>query len=1043
MFLYANNAVAQLRTSLTTGATSLQVEIGSGALFPSPSGSDVFALTIEDRRTRVLEIVYVTARAGDTMTIVRAREGTTAKAFAAGAEVSCRITSAMLADLRNQQMAAPDTIMANLTPAIAVPVGQSPANIMSRFSVFSEGGKGLVPAPGAGALRMLASDGSWVPATDFVGPPGPAPELGVGNVVHSPYTSPLQVQLRPVAGGYLMDMNIPRGQPGVAPTMVGGTATSVAHGQPPAVNVVQISPTSFRVDLSVPDGAQGIAGPMPTLQVGTVTTGDAGSDANISFSFDGVDTYTADFLIPRGYDGPPPDISTGAVTTLPPSSPATVSITNLGEGHYSINFGIPQGYTGSVGPAPILQTGTITTLPPNTPADVQIVPVAAGTYKMDMQLPQGPAGAGTGDMLAANNLSELTDPAAARDHLGLGSAALSPSTAFAPSSHVGAGGAAHAAVTTTVAGFMSAADKVRLNGMADGATANATDAQLRDRATHTGVQAIATITGLQTALNAKVSGPGAATDTNVAVFDGVTGGLVKDGGYSISSMLSRANHTGTQAISTIAGLQGQLDAKASGDTLAAHIGAGGAAHAAVTTTVAGFMSAADKVRLNGMADGATANATDAQLRDRATHTGVQAIATITGLQTALDGKVAGPATAVTDELMAFNGTTGKLAKSAGYTAAALLSRANHTGAQAIATVTGLQAALDDRPTGAAVSAEVAAKAVRYDALQSLTEASKGIARANAGAGVLSGYRNKIINGDFTIWQRGSTQTTAGYGSVDRFNCSFEGGSQSVSQVSFTLGQTDVPGNPIRFLRNTIVGGSAASNYHVVAQAIENARILSGKKVTVTFYAKANATKSISVELSQNFGSGGSTQVDGIGVKKFSIGTTWTKCQTVVDVPSIAGKILGSTADYTSVNIWLSNGSTWNGSTNSLGVQSGTFDIAHLSLVEGDATAEDDPFEQRHYQQELALCQRYYELLTSIAASGYTTLTPTSYSCRVAFAVQKRIIPTMTVLSWDDTGNVNNQRFGYFSERSATFFITATATGQGWMFGVRAIADAEL
>lgn len=46
-----------------------------------------------------------------------------------------------------------------------------------------------------------------------------------------------------------------------------------------------------------------------------------------------------------------------------------------------------------------------------------------------------------------------------------------------------------------------------------------------------------------------------------------------------------------------------------------------------------------KTKLDGIADGATANATDAQLRDRATHTGTQAIGTVSGLQTALDGKV--------------------------------------------------------------------------------------------------------------------------------------------------------------------------------------------------------------------------------------------------------------------------------------------------------------------------------------------------------------------------------------------------------------------
>ena len=46
----------------------------------------------------------------------------------------------------------------------------------------------------------------------------------------------------------------------------------------------------------------------------------------------------------------------------------------------------------------------------------------------------------------------------------------------------------------------------------------------------------------------------------------------------------------------------------------------------------------EKSKLAGIASGATQNASDASLRDRTTHTGVQAIATVTGLQAALDGK---------------------------------------------------------------------------------------------------------------------------------------------------------------------------------------------------------------------------------------------------------------------------------------------------------------------------------------------------------------------------------------------------------------------
>jgi len=52
--------------------------------------------------------------------------------------------------------------------------------------------------------------------------------------------------------------------------------------------------------------------------------------------------------------------------------------------------------------------------------------------------------------------------------------------------------------TASLAGLLSASDKSKLDSMATGATANATNAELRDRATHTGTQAASTITGLGT-----------------------------------------------------------------------------------------------------------------------------------------------------------------------------------------------------------------------------------------------------------------------------------------------------------------------------------------------------------------------------------------------------------------------------------------------------------------------------------------------------------------------------------------------------------------
>lgn len=135
---------------------------------------------------------------------------------------------------------------------------------------------------------------------------------------------------------------------------------------------------------------------------------------------------------------------------------------------------------------------------------------------------------------------------------------------YAPLSHVGSRGTGvHTNATTTEAGFMSASDKSKLNGVATGATANESDAYLLDRVNHTGTQAISTVSGLQNALddkeyvltagtnvtidrtdplnpiiNASISGggggdvvgPASVVNNDVALFDGISGKLIKSGG---------------------------------------------------------------------------------------------------------------------------------------------------------------------------------------------------------------------------------------------------------------------------------------------------------------------------------------------------------------------------------------------------------------------------------------------------------------------------------------------------------------------------------
>lgn len=89
---FKNNASSTLSAGITSVATSLSLSSGEGALFPTLSGSDVFYATLVDTSNNY-EIVKVTARSSDTLTIVRAQDNTTARAFSGGDKFELRMTA--------------------------------------------------------------------------------------------------------------------------------------------------------------------------------------------------------------------------------------------------------------------------------------------------------------------------------------------------------------------------------------------------------------------------------------------------------------------------------------------------------------------------------------------------------------------------------------------------------------------------------------------------------------------------------------------------------------------------------------------------------------------------------------------------------------------------------------------------------------------------------------------------------------------------------------------------------------------------------------
>lgn len=224
------------------------------------------------------------------------------------------------------------------------------------------------------------------------------------------------------------------------------------------------------------------------------------------------------------------------------------------------------------------------------------------------------------------------------------------------------------------------------------------------------------------------------------------------------------------------------------------------------------------------------------------------------------------------------------------------------------------------------------------------------------------FRNRIINGDFSVNQRGftSTTTTLTYGQ-DRWRLVASDGTVTYSAQAFTAGNPITGQEPINYARLVTTGQTLTSAEAALIQPIEDVRTFAGQQVTVSFWAKsASGTPKIAIEFEQRFGSGGSPSgvVQTYGGQA-TISTSWARYSVTFTVPSISGKTIGTDANSSSVwaKLYVSAGTALNARTGSLGIQTNTFDIWGVQ-VEAGSTA--SAFERRPIGAELQLCQRYYQ-----------------------------------------------------------------------------------
>ena len=276
---------------------------------------------------------------------------------------------------------------------------------------------------------------------------------------------------------------------------------------------------------------------------------------------------------------------------------------------------------------------------------------------------------------------------------------------------------------------------------------------------------------------------------------------------------------------------------------------------------------------------------------------------------------------------------------------------------------------------------------------------------DSGGTSVIGRKNAIINGNFDIWQRGTSFTATGY-TADRWNAIVSGtGTTTISQQSFTLGQTDVPNEPKYYLRIAKSSGAASGDY--LSSKNESVRTFAGQATVISFYAKASAATTLTPTIRQNFGTGGSPSSVNDAVKSdISVTTSWQKFTITHTFDSISGKTLG-TGNNDHIELFFN-------------IQNGAGDSVDFAQFQWEKGSVATNFEVRPIAEEQVLCDRYFQsygntgnnfIIYSFGVAINTT------ECRTLFNFRNimRTTPSMTSsgtfqISGQDTKSISSFTF---------------------------------
>jgi hypothetical protein len=342
-------------------------------------------------------------------------------------------------------------------------------------------------------------------------------------------------------------------------------------------------------------------------------------------------------------------------------------------------------------------------------------------------------------------------------------------------------------------------------------------------------------------------------------------------------------------------------------------------------------------------------------------------------------------------------------------------------------------------------------------------------------GQIGGRRNIVINGAMQVAQRSTSAVTglgasADYFTVDRFKMHFANtaGRLTMSQEAIT----DLSGfsEAIKLDCTTADTSIAAGELASIQTRFEGNDLQQLKKgtsdaekITVSFYVKGNASATYTCELYDNDNNRHNGQ-------EFSVTTSWTRV-----VLTFAGDTTGTldndNANSFQINWNLHAGSTYTGGTFSSNTwnttanqrigdnQTSFFDSTDRTFfitgIQMELGSQATPFEHRSYAEELALCQRYYEVMvvtqSSYALAGCVTVGEGNAVRKVigpyGFKVEKRAAPTVANVTIGIDAGDTTHAFVFGNSTWGVVGVAATSTDIGKADGLEGsfniIAKVEL